>query len=92
MHGEFKTPGGKLVVADFDVRDGRLTDVQISGDFFVYPDHALDAINAALSGAPADMTPGDLAGRIAAALPVGTEMLGFSCDAVAEAVRRGLVP
>ena len=33
MHGEYKVPGGKLVVADVEVRDGRLADVRISGDF-----------------------------------------------------------
>lgn len=90
MHGEFKTPGGKMVVADFEVRDGRLADMQISGDFFLYPEHALDAISAALDGAPIGATAGELASRVAAALPAGTEMLGFTCEGVAEAVRRGL--
>ena len=37
-HGEFKVPGGKLVVADFRVEAGVLTDVRISGDFFLFPD------------------------------------------------------
>jgi len=88
MHGEFKTPGGKLVVADFEVHGGRLTNVRISGDFFLYPEESLAVIVAALNGAPASFA--DLAARIAAALPPGTEMLGFTPDAVAEAVRRGL--
>ena len=46
MHGEYKVPGGKLVVADVEVRDGRLADVRISGDFF--PPEALEAINRGL--------------------------------------------
>ncbi len=33
MHGEYKVHGGKLVVVDLDVRDGRLSDVQVAGDF-----------------------------------------------------------
>ena len=33
MHGEYKVPGGKLVVADLNVTDGCLADVCISGDF-----------------------------------------------------------
>lgn len=81
-----------MVVADFAVRDGRLADVRISGDFFLYPEHALEAIDAALIGAQADTPVGELSARIAAALPAGTEMLGFTCDGVAEAVRRGLAP
>ena len=54
MHGEYKVPGGKLVVADLEVRDGRLADVRISGDFFLEPPEALDAINRGLNGLPAD--------------------------------------
>ena len=88
MHGEFKTPGGKLVVADFEIRAGRLADVHISGDFFLYPEEALVAINESLNGAPADAA--DLAVRIVTALPQGTEMLGFSPEAVAEAIHRGV--
>lgn len=37
MHGEYKVPGGKLVVADVNVAEGTITDVQISGDFFWNP-------------------------------------------------------
>jgi lipoate-protein ligase A len=91
MHGEYKTPGGKLVVADFDVRAGRLADVRISGDFFLYPDDALPLINEALEGAAADATAFLLEARIIAALPPEVEMLGFSPAAVAEAVVRGLI-
>ena len=49
MHGEYKVPGGKLVVADLEVRDGRLADVRISGDFFLEPPEALEAINNGLN-------------------------------------------
>ena len=54
MHGEYKVPGGKLVVVDLAVAAGHLDQVQVSGDFFLEPDSALDAINAALQGLPAD--------------------------------------
>jgi lipoate-protein ligase A len=91
MHGEYKTPGGKLVVADFTVRGGYLADVQISGDFFLYPDDALPLINDALEGAAADATAFELEARVLAALPPEVEMLGFSPQAVAEAVVRGLI-
>ena len=88
MHGEYKTPGGKLVVADFEVRDGRLTEVRISGDFFLYPEEALAAINASLCGASVGES--KLAEQITAALPPGTELFGITPEAVAEAIRRGL--
>ncbi|MFL5331206.1 MAG: biotin--protein ligase [Gemmataceae bacterium] len=89
-HGEYKVPGGKLVVADFRFEAGILVDVEISGDFFLYPDEAIHWISAALSGAPADSDAVELARRIRLVLGPEVEMLGFDADAVAEAVRRGL--
>ena len=50
MHGEYKMPVGKLVVVDLQVRDGRIAQIQVSGDFFLEPYSALAAINVALSG------------------------------------------
>ena len=90
MHGEYKTPGGKLVVADFKVEDGTLRRVRISGDFFLYPEEALASIDGALEGAPISDDEATLAARIAAALTPDVTMLGFSPEAVAKAVRRGL--
>lgn len=68
MHGEYKIPGGKLVVVDVDVADGVLRQVRVAGDFFLEPDDALLAINAALEGAPADADTATLAARIDAGL------------------------
>lgn len=90
MHGEYKVPGGKLVVADCDSRDGVLRNVRIGGDFFLEPDEALSAIDLALEGAPADADATRLAARIEAALPEGTVMFGFSAEAVGIAVRRAV--
>lgn len=90
MHGEYKTPGGKLVVVDLAVADGVLSRVRVSGDFFLYPEEALAAIDGALVGASATADHAALTTRIAAALAPDVTMLGFSPDAVARAVRRAL--
>jgi lipoate-protein ligase A len=90
MHGEFKVPGGKLVVVDLDVADGRLRDVRVSGDFFLEPDEALPAIDAALTGLPVTSEAAQIADAVTAVLPEGAVMLGFSADSVATAVRRAL--
>jgi len=90
MHGEFKVPGGKLVVVDLDVRDGALADVRLSGDFFLEPDEALPAIDAALTGLPVATDAKTIAAAVTAALPEGAVLLGFSPEAVATAVRRAL--
>jgi lipoate-protein ligase A len=90
MHGEFKVPGGKLVVVDLEVADGRLANVRVSGDFFLEPDDALPAIDAALTGLPVTSEANDIAAAVTAALPEGAVLLGFSADSVATAVRRAL--
>ena len=88
MHGEYKTEGGKLVVVDLDVRDGRLAGVRVSGDFFLEPPDALGAIVAALEGAPAELGEEELAARMRDALPSDAELVGFSPEAVARAIDR----
>ncbi|MFE1294788.1 biotin/lipoate A/B protein ligase family protein [Streptomyces sp. NPDC058733] len=90
MHGEYKVPGGKLVVVDVDVEDGVLRHVRVAGDFFLEPDEALDAVNAALEGAPADTGAASLAARVEAALPEGTVMYGLTSEGIGIAVRRAL--
>ncbi|WP_426700363.1 biotin--protein ligase [Rhodanobacter sp. Col0626] len=90
MHGEYKMPGGKLVVIDLDVRDGRLANVQLSGDFFLEPDSALHAINAALQDQPEHASEAQLATVVNRALPADVMMYGLSPQAVAVAVRRAL--
>ncbi|HET6241621.1 MAG TPA: biotin/lipoate A/B protein ligase family protein [Arthrobacter sp.] len=89
-HGEYKVSGGKLVVADFDVVAGALANVSVSGDFFLEPDEALLEINHALTGLPADAGAAEIAAAVESALPSDAVLFGFSTDAVAVAVRRGL--
>ncbi len=89
-HGEYKVPGGKLVVVDFDVADGLLADVSLSGDFFLEPDEALPAINRALTGLPDSATAAELTAAVTGSLPPGAVLFGFSADAVAVTVRRAL--
>ncbi len=37
MHGEYKVPGGKLVVVDLEEREGRIHGFHLAGDFFSNP-------------------------------------------------------
>jgi lipoate-protein ligase A len=90
MHGEYKVPGGKLVVVDLEVVDGRIADFRLAGDFFLEPDSALDDINEAVNGLPADSDAAWIAAAVSGALPEGASLLGFSPDAVAIAIRRSL--
>ncbi|HEY0199009.1 MAG TPA: biotin--protein ligase [Rhodanobacter sp.] len=90
MHGEYKMPSGKLVVIDLEIRDGRLADVQLSGDFFLEPDSALPTINATLEGQSVDAIETALALAISNALDTEVAMYGVSPESIAIAVRRAL--
>ncbi len=90
MHGEFKVPGGKLVVVDLDVVDGRIQGFRLAGDFFLEPDEALGAIDAAVNGLLAETDARTLAATVQAALPDGSQLLGFTPESVATAIRRAM--
>ncbi|WP_433676194.1 lipoyl protein ligase domain-containing protein [Microbacterium gorillae] len=91
MHGEYKVPGGKLVVVDFAVDGGRISDFHLAGDFFLEPDSALDDINAAIEGLPETADVATIAAAVRAALPEGAQLLGLTPESVGTAVRRALV-
>lgn len=90
MHGEYKTPGGKLVVVDFTVDHQRLRDVMVSGDFFLYPDEALATITGALEGLDTTLSQDDYAQRIRMHLGPDVSLIGTSPEGIAIAIRRAL--
>jgi lipoate---protein ligase len=90
MHGEYKVPGGKLVVVDLEVVDGAISDFSLAGDFFLEPDTALENINAAVNGLPATSDAATIADAVRSSLPEGATLLGFSPEAVATTIRRAL--
>jgi len=90
VHGEYKVPGGKLVVVDLEVVDGSIEQFRLAGDFFLEPDDALPLIDAAVDGLPATTDAAGVAAAVRAALPEGAVLLGFTPEAVGVAVRRAL--
>ena len=90
MHGEYKVPGGKLVVVDLEVSDGQIVDFRLAGDFFLEPDSALQDIERAVNGLPAESDAKTISAAVQSSLPGDALVLGFSPDAVAVAVRRAL--
>lgn len=90
MHGEYKVPGGKLVVVDFDVEGGHIKNFRLSGDFFLEPDSALAEIDAAVEGELAQQTIEHFAERIRHALSGEVHLLGFTPESVGVAIRRAL--
>ena len=91
MHGEFKVPGGKLVVVDLEQRDDRNAAFHLAGDFFLEPDEALEAIVDAVNGMPVESDVPTLAAAVRGALPDGAQLLGFTPESVGTAVRRAMI-
>src|SRR6185312_6475269 len=93
-HGEYKVPGGKLVVADLEVTgqgaEARILRANVNGDFFLEPDEALDDINAALVGLDAASPHSSIRDAVEAAVDDDAVLFGFDAAAVATAVRRAL--
>ena len=89
MHGEYKVPGGKLVVVDLEVVAGRLAQVALSGDFFLAPEETLEWMQAAVEGLAADSGEQEIASRVRAAA-ADAELLGITPEGVAIAVTRAL--
>lgn len=90
MHGEYKTPGGKLVVVDFAAREGQLADMEVTGDFFLYPDEALDTITRALNGLPTSLPADEIAAHVRHAVGADVTFLGFSPEAIGIAIQRAV--
>jgi lipoate-protein ligase A len=90
VHAEYKVPSGTLVAVDVEVADGVLTEVQVSGDFFLEPEDALGWIAGALVGSGTDATVARLTARIDLALAGRATLVGFTPESVAIAVRRAL--
>lgn len=89
MHGEYKLPGGKLVVADLEISQGLMCNVKLSGDFFLEPDSALAHMTAAIEGVPEATSEAELAQRVRVAAG-NAELLGITPEGVAIAVRRAI--
>ena len=89
-HGEYKVPGGKLVVVDFDVVDGLIRDFRLSGDFFLEPDDALGCIDAAVEGMSPNGTIEEFGAAIQQRLPSEVHLLGFTPESVGVAIRRAV--
>ncbi|HQR43161.1 MAG TPA: biotin/lipoate A/B protein ligase family protein [Gemmatales bacterium] len=92
MHGECKTPGGKLIAVDLMVVDGLIQSARLSGDFFIHPEtHAASVfqqLTQTIQGQSVALSLGEWKTRLHAALPWDVELLGSSTDALAVALCR----
>lgn len=90
MHGEYKVPGGELVVVDFDVVAGVIRDFRLAGEILLDLGGLHEDVHHAVSGLSANVDAAAITAAIQAALPAGAVPPGFSAEGIAIAIRRAL--
>lgn len=86
---EVKVPDGKLVRADVQY-DDTIEEVNLHGDFFLYPETAKNTIEDAVVGLDRDSTEDELADAVARAVDSSTDLVGFGPEHVATAVHQAV--
>ncbi len=89
MRCEEKIPGGKLVCVEVQAVGGRVSQVRITGDFFLHPEEAIDALENALVNAPLSIPEAEAAERLSAALG-GALLIGATCGDLARIFKKAV--
>ncbi len=50
LRGNLKVKGGKLIKCTVKLKEGRIEEIKISGDFFMHPEEKIEEIEKALKG------------------------------------------
>ncbi len=50
LKGERKVKGGKLIKCQIELHERRIKDIRITGDFFMYPEKAIEKLEKNLEG------------------------------------------
>ncbi|MCD6461422.1 MAG: hypothetical protein J7L61_01610 [Thermoplasmata archaeon] len=80
-----KVEGGKLLKISFAVEDNMLARVRLHGDFFIHPEEAVEDMEGALDGCPAEKRA--VAARLAEVVrDRGVEMIGISTEDIASLI------
>lgn len=84
--GSVKVPDGKLVRVSVTY-DETIESVRITGDFFLEPPSALEDLEAAIEGLPADASGADV---VEAVEQVDAHLIGFGAEDLAAATMEAL--
>ena len=87
-HADYKAPNGKLIRIDASLKDGKIENIIIHGDFFIYPEESITEIETILIGVRADDFLG--AKRRLDALISGKKikLVGLTVDDIIEALKK----
>jgi len=85
-----KVPGGKLLIIKVSFGDS-IESVRILGDFFVYPESAVQEIETSLKGVDSkasEVSIAELVGSVA--VRCNAEMVGVTPEAIAQTLRKAI--
>jgi lipoate-protein ligase A len=83
---ESKVSGGKLIKVRVSF-DEEIRKVEISGDFFLHPEEAIESLEEALVGIRIPTTEEEVRGRLDTAIDaLGTKLIGFSSQDLARSL------
>ena len=79
MHYVEKIPNGKLVAIDFELSNGKVSSMKITGDFFLHPEESIEIIEGTFLGVSKDISDAELLVRLNRAVQK-MELIGVSVD------------
>lgn len=85
-----KVDGGKLVQASVETDGERITDVTISGDFFIYPESEKKKMEEAVKGNSITSSAESLSKDIEKEIDPDTELLGFDIQTIGEIIEEAV--
>ncbi|MFN3621733.1 MAG: lipoate protein ligase C-terminal domain-containing protein [Nitrososphaerales archaeon] len=89
LKSEYKVKGGKMIKVTLDVEENVIRRALIAGDFFLYPEEAIEQIEESLRGL--NVVSLDLERVLSdAVMRSGAQLLGVAVEDIASAVRLAL--
>ena len=89
MKCEEKVPEGKLVCFSVEAENGSVTEVKITGDFFLHPEETIEKIEHSLEGIPLDIDESEVASRIRTSLE-DAQLIGATAEDMARIFKKAV--
>jgi lipoate-protein ligase A len=80
-----KVKGGKMIKVALRLKEGSIEEVRITGDFFVYPEGAVEVLEGKLKGMPSSAIRGEIE-RLSRDL--GIRAVGFNLEDLINMIQR----
>ena len=88
---KLKVPGGKLVSVKLSITDGYIEHAQVLGDFFLYPEERITAIESALSGISIKESEAEVAQVVAGVVASEKiQLIGITPEAIARVIAQAI--